>query len=286
MDIRSIMKHFKKGEEMQNEQEVSATACDDKGKALVVPIPRHPLMAHIEKEYVKELQEEADLDRELGLAGQVRMDELDVLRRDINELTSSKDFVEVSDRDVEKIFNVDWLRTKCAMNTAFSIVKMLIIELVLVSITCGFGYIASHYPRIGFPFAVTAIITGIVTGIVFLVKRGTSRYTYTALSVGMNREPIHVTRVRLPKGAKLKIKEAKDAGVFERFDIVHPTITAIEQNVRLPAYFYDPAVIGVTPDMRQFLIVCWDIENDAVKVNSKRLKNLKLKHGMKSSRMF
>ena len=53
--------------------DASVTDANGETKAVMIPLKRHPFMEGIEKEYVKELQEEADLDKALGLNNQFRM---------------------------------------------------------------------------------------------------------------------------------------------------------------------------------------------------------------------
>jgi hypothetical protein len=254
--------------------------------AVAIPLARHPLMSDKKMEYVKDIQEEADLDRHLGLNHQVRMDELDMIRHDIDELTKSTDYVEVSNKDIENLFGIGWIKVRCFVSTLVIFFKSplgICLEVTAAFLLMGiFGVHTDNHKLavIGFS-AMTLVLVGI------LVQCATEGFEVYRVKVSMRRERIQDTIIRLPIGAKLKLKEAVDSKLFLRFDIVDPKIDVTSETLRAPRKMVvDPAIIGLTPDNRQFLIVCWDAENENLKVNQKNFKKLKLKQASAGRRSF
>lgn len=256
-----------------------------KSTAITTRLKRHPLMSEREMPYVKEIQEEADLDRELGLRNQVRMDELDMIRHDIDELTKATDYVEVNDRDIENLFGIGMIRAKCLFHTLRMFLKSplgialeVLVALVCMAIIGGNNDIKW--------MAVTCGAAAVITFVIILIQAGTDGFEVGYFHVKMQKDMVRDTTIRIPKGAKLKLKEAVDSKVFNEFYIVDPRVEVENIRIVAPTMNADPAIIGITHDNRKFLIVCWDVENESLKVNKKSFAKLKLKQASKSRRSF
>jgi hypothetical protein len=80
---------------------------------------------------------------------------------------------------------------------------------------------------------------------------------------------------------KLKLKEAKDSGLFEGFSIATPEFHTNRVNYK-PRFHLpevkDPAILGITKDNRMYMIAWWDEKRDIdrVKMNIKKFKKFKI----------
>ena len=106
-------------------------------------------------------------------------------------------------------------------------------------------------------------------------------FKYWFIGVKLNMESVSQTAIQIPYPAKLKMKEAKDSGLFEGFSIVRPEFFTDQKSFK-PSFqfprFSDPAILGVTKDSRMFMVVWWDIEHDVdrVKTSIKKFKKFKV----------
>ena len=75
---------------------------------------RHP-KAQFDAPYMEPLKNEINLDIELGLKGQFDLDQKKILKKDIDELTRSNNYWEVTHRTLDKLFKVPQLRMSCVL---------------------------------------------------------------------------------------------------------------------------------------------------------------------------
>lgn len=289
-------------------------------KALTVPenIERHQLMMGQNTKYFSELAEEFEIDRELGLENQMNMDSREVLKKDIDELTDSKDFYEVNKKTLYDLFSIRNLRIKCLpyniktfISKSFYYFKVplfytaLGIGNIVYIVTMWFYLYENFNEKVMTPFVIYNIIGMIGSFILSCfclikvlytytdkmevsdsqIKNGNKipiyKWTYQFMAVDLKMEPLNKTKMRIPRGAKLKTLEAQRTNIFENFVIAYPhvTIKNIEREVKIVTRT-DPAILGVTKDNRMFMIVYWDIKKDIEKTlkNIDKLKKFKLNH--------
>ncbi len=98
---------------MKRENEIDATVTiEEHNERALVPITeirRHPLLAKKKKKYVREVKKELDLDAKLGLNIQSEETAKKALTKDIDELTNSRDYCEISKKGLERLFGIQWL---------------------------------------------------------------------------------------------------------------------------------------------------------------------------------
>jgi hypothetical protein len=269
-----------------------------------VKILRHP-KALADPEYLKAFKEDMNLDIELGLNNQFEMDQKKVLQKDIDELTKSNEYYQVTRGLLAKIFNIRRLRSMCASaNIKEAVVQsfvalkvpLLLFALLIGSIMGSFwmGHIEHHYTGLTGQFfdigiALTVIWElAVAVGIIacFCSNFGNVRFNYEFMKVDVDLEEAKATRVPIPRMAKLKMKEAKDTGLFEGFTIAYPQFRTSKKSFKpdFGPFFRalggggDPVILGVTKDSRMFMICWWDIAKDIdrVKTHIKMFKKFKI----------
>jgi hypothetical protein len=238
---------------------------------------RHPLMRGMENEAINKIKEEVALDEELGLKNQASINCKKALEVDIDELTSARDYYQVTKKIVGDIFGIPAFQFRCWTNNvkeAFtSSLKCgawgFILSALAVGLFCGtiiFAHthnMAKDINQMGMGAFIVGILGLVVGGIVVFVN---TKWEYTFINVKLAMEPIEGTTIKIPYGAKLKIKEAKDSKIFENFVIAHPEFETEQRSYKMPEFQIDPAILGVTKDSRMFMIVYWDIEHDKEKI--------------------
>lgn len=251
---------------------------------------RHPLLKGLERAHVEKGIEELNLDEELGLKRQAQFTAKTVLQSDIDELTKSNDYYEVNKKTIEKIFGVASLRAIClfhniieAIRGTFDTLKYgILVSAVMVGILLITVSVWNHaQPKpmmVLLALALAAASFGSFIGaIVVIFKNVEDGFDYDFMAVKVDSRPLRDSDIKIPYGAKLKIKKAKDTKIFEDFVIVHPEFN-LEHKHFQPSFKVDPAVLGVTRDNRTFMIVYWDIEKDREKVIRNIQSYKKFKH--------
>ena len=265
---------------------------------------RHP-KAQLDAAYMEPLKNEINLDIELGLKGQFNLDQQKILKKDIDELTRSNNYWEVSQRTLEKLFKVPQLRALCVLpnlkEALFQSASGGRVPLILSGLFLFFtaasiklGFLSSKLPTSvhGFLAIIACVILGIcaVAAIIMAISSFFSdgfmnrdvSFKYWFIGVKLNMESATQTKIQIPYPAKLKMKEAKDSGLFEGFSIVRPEFFTNQKNFKpsfkLPPFPPDPAILGVTKDNRMFMVVWWDVEHDIdrVKTSIKKFKKFKI----------
>ncbi|MBW2992975.1 hypothetical protein KY317_00180, partial [Candidatus Woesearchaeota archaeon] len=250
-----------------------------------------PLMEKIETAMSIKKTKEIELEQELGLTKQSLLSNTELLMSDIDELTSSKNYYPVSEKMLNKMFGMRRLLNKCLIhnakeiiiNSAISTVTPLPVCLVLLAF-CIWGSIEGSQHGIALLKAISIggiIISsfGAIIGLIVLCNKGI-KISYDFVITRLKTENIKSTSKKIPYGALLKLKEAKDTEIFKDFIIAYPDVNMKhkEIDIQLPRMELDPALLGVTDDNRMFLICWWDIKHDIDKADKKIdwIKNFKV----------
>jgi hypothetical protein len=295
-----------KFKEVNSDNDVS-TAVDQEPQLLAtqddLKYLRHPL-AKQNAEYAIAISKEIDLDRELGLKGQTELDQNTFLKKDIDELTRSNDYYQITKKHLNKLFKMSQLRMLCFLpNIIESFVQALIgvrvpLILFMTGIFLSFGciHLACWAFHLQGGYEAKAIILMVVVGsgalAAFIMcissffeggfKNRDVDFRFCFMKVKLNLEPILETKIKIPYGAKLKFKEAKDSNLFEGFSVASPEFYTTDKNyhpcLKLPKPLSDPAVLGITKDNRLFMVCFWDVEHDVdrVKTDIKKFKKFKI----------
>jgi len=249
-----------------------------------VRIYRHPLMEGKVTKDLAVLVDELEIDKKLGLTYQAKETADEILKKDIDELTSSKDYFQVTRKLIEKLFNIRKFRSMCffenikestatIISTAGTGIAMVLGSLVaLLPVLLLYSFL-SKIPEAKINTGeITLFVVNIVAsiGILVLFIAGwinmfyDKRYSFDYMKVDINYTPLKEAQVKIPRGAKLKVLEAQETKIFEDFVLVTPKFVLDHKEV----YFgkIDPAILGVTKDKRHFMIVYWDIERDIERV--------------------
>jgi len=253
----------------------------------VIPMERHPLMKGKETDYFKKEKERHEIASELGLENQVTHSVLNVYQQDIEKLTDSKDYVEVSNNTLEKLFQFRKLKNMAIINNIKNILNSEVkwcFALLAITIVSWVGF-TTVFPKeptsaVTLVFSLIWIILNIGTsiGVIILpIFIGTELgFNFNIISVNLRKDSVKETKIKLPYGALLKLKEAKESAIFKYFIVASPDIRIERKTIKIPRL--DPAILGITEDSKQFLICYWDIKGDFDRAEAEieRLKKLKI----------
>lgn len=250
-------------------------------------IPRHPLKKDTSNKDIEVIIQEMELDEELGLNQQKFLTAKKALEKDIDDLTSSKDYFEVSDDVIKKLFQIGSLQRKCLITNIKNVIKSFLtagaLPLIVNFITLALIYPMISYSRWVWSASFENPTTGmilldvlnvlswiglVVILIVGIVLWSDKELKATLLSVKLKATPLREVGEEIPYGAKLKVLEAKRTKIFEDFIYVTPEfeVKNIKKNIFPKLPNIDPAILGVTMDNRKFMVVYWDIKKDIEKV--------------------
>jgi hypothetical protein len=248
---------------------------------------RHPLMRQKSGLYLEKLEKELKLDQQLGLKEQINIDAHEVLKRDIEELTRSNNYYEVSKNDLHKLFQFRRLKAKCAsFNIAEFFEKtfalLAFVTLLISSIVVNVKFLFGHNHQVLSLLSVAAAVAFGIACIIVLKMYADGNIKYKFLDIDLMMEDIQRTSMKIPYGAKLKIVEAKDSKIFEGFVIAYPKLKMTEVDFKIEKRMQlDPAILGVTQDKRMYMVCYWDIKLDVEKVvnqidKMKKIRGLKV----------
>jgi len=258
----------------------SAQQNEHKGKALAIPLKRHEKMIGVEKPYVEKYVDELELDEKLGLDIQTSYTQDSLLKEDIDDLTNSRDYVPVTEKAIKKLFKFGMLKKKCFLNNikeALSCVPE-VFGILLVGIVATLAtslLTASFFNAVGkvmqFTLVGGIVLSAIVAivGIAWTIACFREGVSFDFIKVKLRNENVTQTRIRLPRGAKLKLLEAKESKIFDSFHISYPEAYVEHKEIKIPEMSVDPAILGRTSDGQLFMICYWDIQKDVDKTVEK-----------------
>jgi hypothetical protein len=278
MFVKASVAEYKEVKEEENIEGSNTLPAKLETMALI----RHPLQKGKSGNGIEEISEEFKIDKELGLMYQAKHTAKEALKQDIDELTSSRDYFEVSNDLLKKLFKIGKLKRKCILNNIISPVKGFF-KAGQIGLSIHIFVLLMIYPMIKFsawildktvtPFLVTVSVFNIISWIAmiallilgFFVWSGRT-INYTLMWVKINMTPLSEVTTKIPYGAKLKVLEAKKTKIFEDFVYVTPEFYTEGKRHTINFPSIDPAIVGLTSDKRMYMIVYWDIEKDVAKV--------------------
>ncbi len=292
----------------------------ERQRNLPATLPNVPkaLGSHItgNAEAMERLRENIALNKELGLESQQQITVKKAVSTGIDSLYSQHDYPEINRAGLIALFGIKNNSPRMVIHNALQALKLLAyaaMSFLPLFVLYGYGKgtapIIVHAPEsflgllsiIGYiPVAIGAILcygfyfrgwnTAIHRETYEEDWRGTKKkregqwipsiFIANFLRIGLITEAAGSTTMEIPYGAKLRMKEAKDKGLFDSFHVVHPNM----EQVKLMAdqiIMRDPALIGsvtVHGETRSFLISYWDIEKDRERllVDMARFKKMKV----------
>lgn len=244
---------------------------------------RHELMVGNTSPAIESITKELELDLELGLKNQAEQTMIEAISRDIDELTSSKDYFEVSDSLLKKLFQIGNLQRKCLYSNIISKITgffkagalplslhviMLAATLPMIQFSIWLWPIAQKTPLL---YAICTLNVILWCGMVVLAIAGFWAWSgkdieYTVMSVDIRSRPLSSVTDKIPYGAKLKVQEAMNTKIFTNFVYVTPEFNIKSEELRVFPPIIDPAILGETADRRRYMIVYWDIDKDVARV--------------------
>lgn len=257
-----------------------------------VCLHRHTLMEGKVTEAAAKAAEELAIDKELGLLNQAKATANHALQKDIDELTTSNNYFEVTKETIEKLFGLTSLKFQCSIHAFKSYWSAMfngwvrnggalygIIALVASSIGLSIALNISWKEPIPLNFlSVVLFVLSLAFLIGSIAQLANVSSSYSTIDVDLSIKPIHDISTPIPYGAKLKVLEAKKSGIFEDFVMAEINFETNRRNITPPRMNIDPAILGVTKDNRMFMIVYWDVKHDIekTKMHIKRLNKFKL----------
>lgn len=247
-------------------------------------LPRHPAVENQKSEYLERIEEDFKLDQELGLRGQVENKCVRSVKHDTDTLVKDTQYMEVTLKDIEqKIFKMERMKDLCVLHNILSFLKFSLPMVLSLSSAVFMPIIAYHI--FGTPklfsevwYVVPLVLLGLAIFAFFFYKEK----GFKIIKCKLVHEDTKVTKMDIPYGAKLKMKEAKDLEIFDKFLIFYPKLE--ERNISQEEFIemitprLDPAVCGVyTIDGKEhwYLIVFWDVKKDIERMFNSIKKNFK-----------
>lgn len=252
-----------------------------------VTLDRHTLLKEKASPEIEKLQMELEIDKELGLMSQAENTAKKALKLDIDELTKSNSYFQVSKSLLERLFSIRQLRMMCwsanieaffnalfppCLNATILTAMTVVASPILIMLSVHFfGHVSTT------PFNVIMITATCLGWISVVVSSGFAiqqwskvKIGWDAIDVRLNSVPLITVKEKIPLGAKMKVLEAKRTNIFEDFVYVHPLFSVERKEIEVKKYIpriqTDPAILGVTRDKRMFMVVYWDVKNDVERV--------------------
>jgi hypothetical protein len=249
-------------------------------------LDRHPLMAGKVSPEIEKFQKELDIDKKLGLQAQAEGTAKEALVADINELTKSNNYIQVSRSILEGLFHITSLRMLCLLTNIQSFVKGLFPNCLTPSIMSAATLVAipllmffsakifsgsTSWLNYSLCIGVCLAWMGLIVFGIFSVKQWVAfKMAWDSINVNLVSQSLSTVAIKIPMGAKLKVLEAKETGIFEDFVYAYPMFSInrkeIEVRKYIPKINIDPAILGVTKDQRMYMIVYWDVKKDIAHV--------------------
>jgi hypothetical protein len=245
-------------------------------------LTRHPLMQTKITPEIEKIQTELQVDKELGLKAQAASTSRKSLIHDIDELTKSNNYFQVTKPLLRRLFQMNRLFLTCLLTNirqfrkAFASSCMIPVMLSILTLgsipllvwasavvfgsTCTWMHITEGF------FVVFGWIGAIITGCFAVYHWAHVTMEWETVDVELMSKALSDVDVSIPLGAKLKVLEAKRTEIFENFIYVHPLFSVnqhvIDVKKYIPRVTLDPAILGVTKDGRMYMIVYWDLKHD------------------------
>jgi len=234
------------------------------------------------------IEEEIALDLELGLPKQAEIDAQRLFSDDVKELTCLSSYQRVTPKVVEKMFGLGKVRWICALWNAQSAVGTVVkgfmpslIGLGLATLaslaTWRLALIAAPY-RLGnaviflvVAFGVIGAAVGAIWAMVYSItepfnRNGGNELKFRFIWPKLDIEQVENTSIRIPNGAKLALKKARETGIFDDFAVASPEITVTTPSIKYRPKPPDPVLLGVTKNLQYYLVAWWDIEKDVDRI--------------------
>lgn len=246
-------------------------------KEIAIAPKRHQLLVDVDKPYVKDFEKEIELDIKLNLKNQAKQTTESLLMKDIDELTSSNDYKEVNDIIIERMFSIPLLKRNVMYHNVKSATKAwfksfwpacgILLGLVCFSTALIVGGVNQSWV-VGVSGMIPSVCIFVISWIIDVHYNHKFRYDW--ITVLLKKNDVTDTEIKIPYGAKLKLLEAQESKIFDKFLITYPDVE-IETRTKNPPKmeFTDPAIVGLTADKRMYLICWWDIEQDIDRVTNK-----------------
>jgi hypothetical protein len=228
--------------------------------------------------------EEMELNVKLGLENQVKITSDELISAEIREPTNSGHYYPITRRQLDGIFHLGRLRGLCVLNNIVAALRAFanpwyrpILAGVIPALLCVIipAILASPLPE---EVRYTGVfILSFISIIAMIMAIFVPIFRAEFSSIALKIESIRDTKIKIPRGAKLKILEATEKGVFDDYVIAYPKVDTTEFTLKL-LLPNDPAILGVTHDKTMYMICYWDIQKDidiAVKI-SNCSKNIRL----------
>ena len=298
----------------EEEERKARMHCDTLPATLAdVQFCRHP-KAEANPCYLQEIKDEINLDIELGLPEQFRKNQEILLKKDIDVLTDTHEYFNVTPKILEKVFKLKTIKTLCFMNNIKEVILKTIWGLKIPiamtgtfigSVIAFITLVNATAPKapllvtgvwgLGILTAVTAVLSIVEFVASFQLRELNSHasetekrirnfwrvcFNYRFMKIQLITEGAQATLMSIPKKAKEKMKAAKDLGLFEGFAIAYPqfSINGIVTKPPISNFVEDPVIMGVAQDGRMFLVCWWNIKKniDQVMTHLRMFNNYKV----------
>lgn len=196
--------------------------------------------------------DEIQIFKDLGLQNQVSM-------REVQTVMDGMPYYPVTMKALEKLFHirmVKWLTFwhNYGVRMDQKPIATVLFSLLVIGIPVAVGVIA-HFGGMAYIGLIFLILLLVISLAIWDIEL---RETRGVLKAEITVEEIGLTKVKIPYGAALRYKEAKDKGAFDSFAVVYPNV--VEQQITR-----DPAIIGMK-NGQMFMVVYWDLEKDKERV--------------------
>jgi len=265
---KGIEAEFTVEDEQEDERNINNNSI-----SIVTKPYRHPLLVEEKSsEYIKEVEKELALDARLGLSRISKKTAVKSLKKDIDELTSVHDFHEISKKELNKLFEIDWMnliyckphnilqKFTVGMKILIGTPQLKILGFCsLLFITLGYYsflnisipvrrmdtiYTILHIFSIS--LAIVIPIFWIKEIVNFRFEKEAENYrnlgseeqkkkviSFSTIKVSLNVVPLDQAETDIPFGAKLRTAEALDSKIFESFVIASPKFEVQKHNFEI-----------------------------------------------------
>lgn len=256
----------------------AAITIEEKEQNTQVPVPvkgalRHPLFTEKKrkKKHIKEIEKEIELDIKLGLNPEDTARK--ALMKDIDELTHSRDYYEITKKELNQLFKINWidlfyckpynilqkikLLGQIFMGTTYTKVlgffSLLSIPLAILGYTVATWTLKNRWDFLFNTLIVIAIVGAIVLIVSWISmafnfrfeQLGDTQYnqeegpkrtvTFTTMGVSLDILPLKEAKeiIKIPRGAKLKVAEAVDTKIFDGFVVAFPKFEVKKHKINI-----------------------------------------------------